>query len=314
MLGFNGSGKSSTFKCITNEVFSDEGNITIFGRELSSDFDIIRRNMGYCPQTHALFDHLTVQETFEFYIHLKKSHHDIDVKQLLQKFGLEKFRNTITSNLSGGNKRKLNFAIALMNHPKLILLDEPSTGVDPESRRIMWKNINDIPNYVKNYNMLLSTHSMEEAEILCDTIGWMKAGNFIVIGNPEKLKLQFSQGYHLQLRYRSISSESESMFEYKDLSDASFQNMFPNLHNSLNVTVNNFSAQLGDNRKTNEIIYYLSKLDITVGDIKGHCNKISLVQSESGTFELLVNVDPNLQGDLFKVILHLKVTIYIICR
>ena len=85
-----------------------------------------------------------------------------------------KYLKTVTTKLSGGNKRKLIFALALMNNPKMLLLDEPSTGVDPESRRIMWKNINRLERTNQEYNMILSTHSMEEAEILCDTVSWLK--------------------------------------------------------------------------------------------------------------------------------------------
>ena len=80
----------------------------------------------------------------------------------------------------------------MMNKPTLLLLDEPSTGVDPESRRVMWRNINELSNSGHKYNMILTTHSMEEAEILCDTVSWFKAGNFITLGNPEKLKIKFT--------------------------------------------------------------------------------------------------------------------------
>ena len=81
-------------------------------------------------------------------------------------------------------------AIALMNKPTLLLLDEPSTGVDPESRRTMWKNINELSLSGHKYNMILTTHSLEEAEVLCDTVSWFRDGNFIALGNPEQLKLK----------------------------------------------------------------------------------------------------------------------------
>ena len=93
-----------------------------------------------------------------------------------------------------------------MNYPKVLLLDEPSTGVDPESRRVMWKAINTLSKGGHQYNMILSTHSMEEAEILCDTVSWLKQGNFVCIGNPEKLKLQFSAGYNLHVKFNTINN------------------------------------------------------------------------------------------------------------
>ena len=191
LLGYNGSGKSTTFKAMTNEILIESGEIQMLNMNIKTEFEELRQIMGYCPQNNAIFDFLTVEEHFEFYSNLKdnKQNH----KDILINYGLANYKKTFAKNLSGGNKRKLNFAIALMNKPSIILLDEPSTGVDPESRRIMWKHINEIPKQQQNFNMVLSTHSLEEAEILCDTVGWMKKGNFICIGNPEKLKLQFSE-------------------------------------------------------------------------------------------------------------------------
>jgi ABC-type multidrug transport system ATPase subunit len=177
---------------MTNEILLESGEIQMLNLDINKDFDILRQVMGYCPQSNAIFEFLTVEETFRYYSKIKFNSY-LNYKTLLYDFGLGQFKNTIARNLSGGNKRKLNFAISLMNKPNIILLDEPSTGVDPESRRVMWKHINDIPKHVKNFNMVLSTHSLEEAEILCDTVGWMKNGNFICIGNPDKLKFQFSE-------------------------------------------------------------------------------------------------------------------------
>ena len=192
LLGFNGSGKSTTFKAMTNEISLEAGEIQMLNMDIKKDFETLRQVMGYCPQSNAIFDFLSVEETFDYYSKIKLNS-KLDSKTLIKDYGLESFKKTISKNLSGGNKRKLNFAIALMNKPNLILLDEPSTGVDPESRRIMWKHINDIPKQLDRFNMVLSTHSLEEAEILCDTVGWMKNGNFICVGNPEKLKFQFSE-------------------------------------------------------------------------------------------------------------------------
>ena len=94
-----------------------------------------------------------------------------------------------------------------MGQPKILLLDEPSTGVDPESRRIMWKNIINLNKKNVNFNMILTTHSMEEAEILCDRISWLKSGRIMTIGNPEKLKLILSIGYKLHNKFINLSNE-----------------------------------------------------------------------------------------------------------
>ena len=199
LLGFNGSGKTTTFKAITNEIFYDSGSITLFGVDTQTNFEGIRKSIGYCPQENALFPQLTVGEVINYYKQLKEINNS--TTEICEQFGLGKYFNTKTSHLSGGNKRKLIFAIALMGNPNLLLLDEPSTGVDPESRRIMWKNINRLSEKKEKYNMILTTHSLEEAEILCDTVSWLKQGKFVCIGNPEQLKLEFSTGYTFHVSF-----------------------------------------------------------------------------------------------------------------
>ena len=168
LLGFNGSGKTTTFKTITREILYDSGKIMLFGKDIKTQFNDIRQSIGYCPQENPLFDYMKVREIIKFYLKLK----NVNTSEITicQKFGLEKYIDTYCINLSGGNKRKLSFAIALMCNPKLLLLDEPSTGVDPESRRIMWKNIMETSKKRDYFNMILTTHSMEEAEVLCDTV------------------------------------------------------------------------------------------------------------------------------------------------
>ena len=208
LLGYNGSGKTTTFKAITNDILYDSGKISLFGYDNRKQFNEIRTNIGYCPQMNPLFDYMKVKEIIKFYLELKTSNETVE--SVCKKFYLEKYLDTYCINLSGGNKRKLTLAIALINRPNLLLLDEPSTGVDPLSKRIMWKNINELSNDENIFNMILITHSMEEAEILCDRVGWLKSGNFICIGNPEELKLQYSSGYNLlynSLRLRNIETK-----------------------------------------------------------------------------------------------------------
>jgi ABC-type multidrug transport system ATPase subunit len=199
LLGFNGSGKTTTFKAITNQIFFDEGEITIFGYNTKTNFENIRNRIGFCPQENPLFDYLTVRETLNYYKSLKQS--NLDVNVICEKFGISSYIDKYTTVLSGGNKRKLVFAIALMNRPSFLLLDEPSSGVDPKSRRLMWKNINELSKNVDEFNMILTTHSIEEAEVLCDTVSWLKNGNFKCVGNPEKLKLMYSSGYKLHIKF-----------------------------------------------------------------------------------------------------------------
>ena len=124
--------------------------------------------IGYCPQENPLFNYMKAREMINFYLKLIRSTEIIEY--VCSQFDLSKYIDTYCMNLSSGNKRLLVLAIDLMNNPSLLLLDETTTGVDPESRRIILKKINELSNSENQYNMILATYSFEEAEILCDIV------------------------------------------------------------------------------------------------------------------------------------------------
>ena len=293
LLGFNGSGKTTTFRAITNEILTDSGSITLFGYNTKTQFEHIRTIIGYCPQINPLFDFMKVKEIIKFYSNLKTCNESVE--SICENFGLSKYLDTYTVNLSGGNKRKLTFAIAMMNKPSLLLLDEPSTGVDPESRRIMWRNINKLSNSGHKYNMILTTHSMEEAEVLCDTVSWFKAGNFITLGNPEELKIQYSAGYKLHIKFDD-------------------DKIINNNSNNINETLNTACALIeGINVYSNYILSnsgfepYLRKLNEIIEQIKDKTEKISLeLIGKDLSFDLVITIIKQKQKDLFSQVLNMK--------
>ena len=297
LLGFNGSGKTTTFRAITNEIMTDAGSINIFGYDTKSQFNYIRTIIGYCPQINPLFDFMKVREIINFYSKLKTCNEKPE--NICEKFGLSKYLDTYTVNLSGGNKRKLTFAIALMNRPSLLLLDEPSTGVDPESRRIMWKNINELSNSGHKYNMILTTHSMEEAEILCDTVSWFRAGNFITLGNPEELKLKYSAGYKLHIKFNE--QEINSGKNEDDNIEKSI-----NILSSLILGFSNYTNYLKNNPAFEP---YLKGLIEVVKKIKAKIKKITLYSiGQDFSFELIIQVINEKKKELFSEILNMKNT------
>ena len=295
LLGFNGSGKTTTFKAITNEIATDFGTINLFGYDTKKQFNYIRTIIGYCPQINPLFDFMKVREIIQFYSKLKTCNETPEV--VCEKFGLSKYLDTYTVNLSGGNKRKLTFAIAMMNRPTLLLLDEPSTGVDPESRRIMWKNINELSNSGHKYNMILTTHSMEEAEILCDTVSWFRAGNFITLGNPEKLKLRYSAGYKLHIKFDSTKFNLNNQYDINQTFNqiCSIINGFSNYSNY--ILANQFFEP------------YLIALINFVQKIRDKLKKVSLyLIGRDYSFELVIIIIDDKKKDLFCDILNMKNT------
>ena len=298
LLGFNGSGKTTTFKAITNEILLDYGTINIFGKDNFKEFKNIRNIIGYCPQENPLFDFMKVKEIIKFYSELKTCNESVE--NICNKFGLEKYLDTYCINLSGGNKRKLSFAIALMNKPNLLLLDEPSTGVDPESRKLMWKNINELSNNNHKYNMILTTHSMEEAEILCDTVSWLKSGNFVCIGNPEKLKLEHSPGYILNLKFDDEKIKTENTLFTK----WEMMEIMENLNNILEG-VDLYENFINENAN---IKPHLKNLIEVINNIKDKVNgKIKLSKiGKDFSFRLIIRVLKDKQSELFSNILNMK--------
>ena len=298
LLGFNGSGKTTTFRAITNEILYEKGTISLFGYDNKTQFDLIRPMIGYCPQENPLFDYMKVREIIAFYLKLKHSTETIE--SICNTFDLYQYLDTYCVNLSGGNKRKLTFAIALMNKPNLLLLDEPSTGVDPESRRIMWKNINELSNTGHKYNMILTTHSIEEAEILCDRVSWLKHGNFACIGNPEQLKLKYSNGYKMHIKF------VDTVINRNDVSTLT-RKMVQDDYIAITNLVQDFNKYSNYIMSTPIITLYIRVLIQVAQEIKPNTSRLKLLQiGKDFSFELEVGIIKEKQKLLFSQIFNLK--------
>ena len=202
-LGVNGAGKTTTFKCLANEIFPNYGNIYIDNYDVTKHFNKVRNLIGYCPQFDAIFGYLTVYENLKFYGLIKGAKidklHSI-ITSILTQMNLLGFKDSISETLSGGNKRKLSVSIALICNPPIILLDEPSTGMDPEARRYMWKAIHNISLYKKKSTIIMTTHSMEEAETLCEKIGILINGKFKCLNTCDQIKTIYGYGFEINFQ------------------------------------------------------------------------------------------------------------------
>ena len=210
-LGTNGAGKTTTFKCLSNEIIPTVGSIKIKDYDITKDFNKVRNLIGYCPQFDTIFEYLTVYENLEFYGLVKgakKSNLDNIINALIEEMNLVNFKDKISGTLSGGNKRKLSVAIALICNPPIILLDEPSTGMDPEARRHMWKAIYNVSLNRKKSSIIMTTHSMEEAESLCKTIGILVNGQFKCLGTSDEIKDTFGYGFEINLQIKEPDTKA----------------------------------------------------------------------------------------------------------
>ncbi|GMF13566.1 unnamed protein product [Phytophthora lilii] len=209
-LGINGAGKTTTMKMLTGDVPPSRGSATLGGFDILTQQIEVRRQIGYCPQFDALFDLLSVREHLELFGAIKgvpQSALDRVVKEKIQQLNLSDFEHKLAGSLSGGNKRKLSVAIAMIGNPAIIFLDEPSTGMDPVSRRFMWDVIADISTRGKESTIVLTTHSMEECEALCSRVGIMVGGRLRCYGSVQHLKSRFGDGLMFDVKLDAPTAE-----------------------------------------------------------------------------------------------------------
>jgi ABC-type multidrug transport system ATPase subunit len=209
-LGINGAGKTSTLNMLTGAVLPTSGDAWLAGKHILHEQQAVRRLIGYCPQHDALLDLLSVTEHIQLFGRLKgipEAELPALVQTLIERLDLQNHAHKLAHTLSGGNKRKLSVAIALIGSPQLVFLDEPSTGVDPGARRFMWSVISQLSTLSKSCSVVLTTHVMEEAEALCGRIGIMVGGRLRCLGSGQHLKSRFGQGYQLELRLQAPTAQ-----------------------------------------------------------------------------------------------------------
>ncbi|KAL4432497.1 hypothetical protein ABPG74_013351 [Tetrahymena malaccensis] len=202
-LGVNGAGKTTTMRMLTGEETIGSGDAYIQGCKIPEQISEAQQYIGYCPQFDALLDNLTAREHLELFAAIKgipSDQREQAVSEKLDELNLRKFENVVARTYSGGNKRKLSVAIAMLGNPPIAFLDEPSTGMDPGNRRFMWNVISDIAANKKKTSIILTTHSMEEAEALGTKVGIVIGGNFKCMGSIQHLKSKFGKGYEISIK------------------------------------------------------------------------------------------------------------------
>uniref|UniRef100_A0A8C8JUM7 P-type phospholipid transporter n=1 Tax=Oncorhynchus tshawytscha TaxID=74940 RepID=A0A8C8JUM7_ONCTS len=227
-LGHNGAGKTTTMSILTGLFPPTSGTAYILGKDIRSELSAIRQNLGVCPQHNVLFSMLTVEEHIWFYARLKGLSEEkvkAEMEQIVNDIGLPHKRQCRSNTLSGGMQRKLSVALAFVGGSKVVILDEPTAGVDPYARRGIWDLL---LKYRAGRTIILSTHHMDEADILGDRIAIISHGKLCCVGSSLFLKTQLGTGYYLTLVKRDFdltlsscrNSSSSSSVSYSKKGDS----------------------------------------------------------------------------------------------
>lgn len=202
LLGPNGAGKSTTISMIVGTLIPDSGHVTIDGKAIAGDTDPLRRKIGYVPQELALFEDLNCLQNLSFFASLygmTKAETEAKTQEVLTIVGLTDRASEPVKNFSGGMKRRLNIAVALVHSPELLVLDEPTVGVDPQSRNAIF----DVLEKLKSEGMTLiyTSHYMEEVERMCDQIAIVDHGTVMISGTLEQLLATLPSRFQLRFSF-----------------------------------------------------------------------------------------------------------------
>ncbi|WP_448562255.1 ABC transporter ATP-binding protein [Trichothermofontia sp.] len=217
LLGPNGAGKSTTIRILTTLTRPTQGTVTVAGFDVVREAAAVKRNIGVVLQQTSVDGDLTVWENMELHgrlHHLPRSHRQTEIDRWLDYVELSDRRDSLVKTLSGGMKRRLQIARALLHRPKILFLDEPTVGLDPQTRRRLWEIIRDLNQ--QGMTILLTTHYMEEVEYLCGSrstpetpnrIGIMDGGKLIALGTLAELRQQHGEGL--------VMIQNQDRWEYK---------------------------------------------------------------------------------------------------
>lgn len=257
-LGHNGAGKTTTMSIMCGLFKPTQGTVYINNRDIRTHLNLVRTELGFCPQHDVLFDHLTVEQHILFYSALKgrdnthKASQD-ELDQVLIDCGLDKRRHHLPSEISGGMRRKLSVATAFVGGSKVVILDEPTAGVDPAARRGVW---DILMRYKQNRTVILCTHHMDEADLLGDRIAIMSAGKLLTVGSSHWLKSEYGDGFELTLvKADDYSNMDDDISVHSHMSGINDQEFIKNLERALMGYVPTKTFKLED--KGTEITFIL---------------------------------------------------------
>ncbi len=215
-LGPNGAGKTTSINIMVGLLKPTSGRVIIDGQDMDK-FD--RASIGVCPQELVLWDNLTCQESLKLIGDMYEVPGDVlkqRVNQLLEDLFLTDKANVLVKNLSGGMKRRLNLALAVVHQPEIVVLDEPSEGLDPQSRRVLWEYIISLRD-VEGKTVILTTHIMDEADRLSDRVAIIDHGKLLKLDTPENLKKEIGGGDIVEITLSNADMNQKVIGKLKEM-------------------------------------------------------------------------------------------------
>ncbi len=242
LVGSDGAGKTTTLRLLVGALAADAGTIQVCGFDVAKNGELARSQIGYLSQRFSLYEDLTVLENLRFFAEvrgLKPGQWETQSSQILEFVGLAPFKDRFAGQLSGGMKQKLGLATALVTRPKVLLLDEPTTGVDPVTRQDFWQLIIKLvaENNAGDFAVLLTTPYMDEAS-RCHRIGFMKHGRILLQGSPNQIRNQF-EGSVIELRaepiqkVRMLASTWDGVIDIRPFGDRIHIQVRPGMENKI---------------------------------------------------------------------------------
>lgn len=224
LLGPNGSGKTTTINCLLALLSYDKGKVEVFGKPMRTDSYDLKKKIGVVLQNVAVFKELTVYENIDYfcglYIEDKEKRREL-VEEAISFVGLEEFRKFYPEKLSGGLLRRLNIACGIAHKPELIILDEPTVAVDPQSRNKILEGIQELNR--QGATIIYTSHYMEEVEQICTRIAIMDKGKNLAIGTTNELKLMIKMGEKIMIEVVGLTKEQlEKMKNIKHVYEISY--------------------------------------------------------------------------------------------
>lgn len=263
-LGPNGSGKTTVIRMIMGLITPTSGTGKVLGFDIANENERIRSHIGYMSQKFSLYEDLTVEENLDFYAgvyNVPKNKIKDKKKQILEMADLVGKESMITSNLSGGWKQRLALGCSIIHDPEILLLDEPTGGVDPIARRQFWDVIYDLSK--KGVTILVTTHYMDEAEH-CNSIGFLYYGNILSLDAPNAMKEKIIDGDIVEIKTDKILKTIELLKTKNNVKDASVYGAGIHAMTESNLELNELEDYL---TKNNVEVYNIRKVKPTLEDV-----------------------------------------------